>query len=67
MASPDIDEGAAGMAGFTEIGILLLVVLAGETQIAFDVSSTETISPSANVEVEKLGLFVPELLLFIFH
>ena len=53
--------------GFTNIVILLEVALAGETQFAFDVRITFTISPFSNDEELNVGEFVPTLIPLTFH
>lgn len=67
VAVPEIIPGVAGVAGLTVIGILLLISVIGDTQMAFDVSRTVTISPLESNEVEKLGLFVPVFAPLIIH
>ena len=59
--------GVTGVAGFTVIGMLLLVAVAGETQVAFEVRITLTTSPFTNPVLLKLGLLVPVLIPFTCH
>ena len=52
---------------FTVIVTWLLVTVAGEGQIAFEVISTVTLSVFVSDVVVKVGLFVPTFTPFTFH
>lgn len=62
-----IAPGVTGAGGFTVIGIVLLVAVAGVAHIAFEVSINLTISPFTNPVVVKVGLLVPALTPFTCH
>jgi hypothetical protein len=64
---PVIGPGVAGVAGFTVIGIPVLVAVVGDAQVAFDVSITVTTSLFARVEVINVGLFDPAFIPFTCH
>lgn len=64
---PVIEPGIAGAAGLTVMLTGELFAVNGEAQGAFEVITTVTTSPLFNVELEKLGLFVPTFIPFTFH
>ena len=65
---PPLDTGAAGVPGFTVIWIVfVLVTTTGEAHTAFEVNSSDTISPSFSKVVEKLFWFDPTSPPFTFH
>ena len=66
-AAPVIAAGAAGAAGLTVIVVFALVAVVGDAHGAFEVNTTETLSPLFRVVVVNVGLLVPTFVPLTLH